>query len=114
MTEANEVISPRLGLPELPVVGWPDSEDEPANGVHWKTQGLIDWAARRTFVWVDDEITDADRRCVSAHHQGRALLHRVDPKVGLTDADFTHIRRWLDSTPAGLAATCVVEAPRIA
>jgi hypothetical protein len=110
MAEANEVISPRLGLPELQVVDWPDPDDEPASGVHWKTQGLIDWAAGRMFVWVDDEITDADRRWVSAHHQGRALLHQVDPTVGLTDADFTQIRRWLNSASAGRAAACVVEA----
>lgn len=37
MADANEVISPRLGLPELPVVDWPDSDDEPPHGLHWKT-----------------------------------------------------------------------------
>ncbi len=26
MAEANEVLAPRLGLPQLPVVGWPDDE----------------------------------------------------------------------------------------
>jgi hypothetical protein len=44
---------------------------------------------------LDDEITDVDRRWVAAHHPGRALLHRVDPYVGLTDADVTAIRQWL-------------------
>jgi hypothetical protein len=28
MADANEVIGPLLGLPELPVVDWPDSEEE--------------------------------------------------------------------------------------
>src|SRR5215218_8278395 len=32
MAEANEVISPRLGLPELPVVDFPDTDDEPVRG----------------------------------------------------------------------------------
>jgi hypothetical protein len=37
------------------------------------------------IIWVDDGITIADRRWVQAHHPGKALLHRVDPLVGLTD-----------------------------
>ncbi|MFF3667231.1 HAD domain-containing protein [Microtetraspora malaysiensis] len=93
MADANEVIAPVLGLPELPVVDWPDSEEE--GPLHWKTRGLIDWAAGRSFVWVDDEITDADRAWVSAHHRGQALLHRVDPRRGLTHTDFTVIADWL-------------------
>jgi hypothetical protein len=49
----------------------------------------------RRFVWLDDEITDGDRRWVQAHHPSKALLHRVDSFVGLTDADFAVIRQWL-------------------
>ncbi|MFB9692001.1 HAD domain-containing protein [Amorphoplanes digitatis] len=95
MGEANEVISPRLGLPELPVVDFPDADDLPERGLHWKTSFLTRWAAGRPFVWIDDEATDADRRWVTRNHPGRALVHRVDPLVGLTDADFSVIRRWL-------------------
>jgi hypothetical protein len=29
-TDANEVIAPRLGLPELAVVQWPDDDDDPS------------------------------------------------------------------------------------
>ncbi|MGC5020132.1 HAD domain-containing protein [Micromonospora sp. DT47] len=94
MADANVVIGPLLGLPELPVVDWPDADREDG-GPHWKTRGLCDWAAGRPFVWVDDEITEADRAWVSAHHPGRALLHRVDPQRGLTEGDFTVIGRWL-------------------
>jgi hypothetical protein len=93
--EANEVIAPRLGLPALPVVTWPDDEPDPPWGVHWKTAGLVRWAAGRPFAWLDDEITDADRRWVAGRHEGRALLHRVDPRAGLTAADFAAVRRWL-------------------
>ncbi|MEU7554337.1 hypothetical protein AB0B01_18700 [Streptomyces sp. NPDC044571] len=52
-------------------------------------------AAGRPFAWIDDEITDADRWWVAAHHPGPALLHRVDPAFGLTDADFTVLAAWL-------------------
>ena len=46
-------------------------------------------------MWVDDEISDADRVWVAANHPGDALLHRVDLRVGLSDADFAVIERWL-------------------
>ncbi len=47
------------------------------------------------FVWVDDEISHVDQQWVSTHHPGPALLHRVDPRRGLTEHDFTAIERWL-------------------
>jgi Swiss Army Knife RNA repair-like protein len=97
MAEANEVVSPRLGLPDLPVVEWPDGDEDPEHGVHWKTTHLTQWAAGRPFVWLDDEITEADRRWVEAHHSARALLRRVDPYAGLTEADFSAIRKWLSA-----------------
>jgi hypothetical protein len=98
MAEANEVIGPRLGLPELPVVDFPD-DDEPARGLHWKTAFLTRWAAGRPFVWIDDEVTGADRRWVRDNHTARALLHRADPFTGLTGADFSSIRRWIAEAP---------------
>jgi hypothetical protein len=95
MAEANDVVSPRIGLPELPVVEWSNEDDEPQHGLHWKTAFLTRWATGRPFVWLDDEVTDADRRWVRTHHPGKALLHRIDPYVGFTDADFSLIRDWL-------------------
>lgn len=95
MADANEVISPLLGLPELPVVEWPDTDEDPPPGLHWKTEPITRWAAGRPFAWLDDELTDADRQWVAAHHGERALLHRVDPHTGLTEADFALIHRWL-------------------
>ncbi|CAM5659866.1 hypothetical protein SAVIM338S_06745 [Streptomyces avidinii] len=118
MDDANLSVAPRLGLPELKVVDWPGSEPEPEAGsgsgsehgwghgrdrgrTHWKTPGLVAWAAGRPFVWVDDEITDADRVWVRAHHPGPALLHRVDPRAGLGDADFAALDAWLRGHGAG-------------
>nr|WP_238355797.1 HAD domain-containing protein [Kribbella sandramycini] len=93
MDDANEAISPLLGLPTLPVVTWPDAPDIP--GLHWKTPGLIAWAAGRQFIWLDDEITVADRSFVVTHHPAPALLHRVDPRTGLTAADCMKLQEWL-------------------
>ncbi|WP_405162006.1 HAD domain-containing protein [Nocardia sp. NBC_01499] len=98
--EANTEIAPRLGLPRLPVIAWPDPSDEHQHedqwfGLCWKTRTLVDWAAGRPFAWVDDEITDSDRDWVATHHQGRALLHHVEASRGLDDADFTVLGEWL-------------------
>ncbi|EEP72355.1 hypothetical protein MCAG_02682 [Micromonospora sp. ATCC 39149] len=95
MAEANEVIAPRLGLPVLPLVDWPDVDEHSPGGVHWKTGPLMRHAAGRPFVWLNDEITDADRRWAAAHHRHPALLHRVDPHRGLTGADLDAVHQWL-------------------
>ncbi|MEU4352349.1 HAD domain-containing protein [Streptomyces sp. NPDC023838] len=102
MSDANECIAPWLGLPHLPVVDWPDpTDDDPADGLHWKTRPLLTWAAGRLYAWIDDEITDRDRTWTQAQHPGRALLHRVDPRYGLTDDDFAVLDRWLRSSTGG-------------
>ena len=98
MEDANACVAPWLGLPQLPLADWPDpaEEEDGAGGrLHWKTRPLVAWAAGRPFVWVDDEIGDADRDWVSAHHPERALLHRVDHRYGITDTDLTAIAAWL-------------------
>jgi len=100
LEDANTEIAPRLGLPELPVVTWPDptgaqAREEQWLGLCWKTSTVVTWAAGRPFAWVDDEITDADREWVSEHHQGPALLRSVDASCGLTDQDFSVLEAWL-------------------
>lgn len=98
--DANAEIAPRIGLPKLPVVNWPDPSDDQQREdrwfrLHWKTRTVVAWAQGRPFAWVDDEITDADRDWVSTHHPGQALLHRIASSRGLTDADFAALDQWL-------------------
>ena len=96
MEDANEAVAPRLGLPSLPVVEWPDTcADDSPRGLHWKTRHLVEWANRRPFIWVDDEISSMDRLWVAAQHPGPSLLHRVDPTKGLMNADFSALAGWL-------------------
>ncbi|SPT49496.1 HAD domain-containing protein [Actinomadura madurae] len=98
--EANVEIASRIGLPRLPVVKWPDPSGDHERedrwfGLCWKTRTLVTWASARPFAWVDDEITDADREWVSAHHSGRALLHHVPSFRGLAGEDFVLLDHWL-------------------
>ncbi|MFJ1810176.1 MULTISPECIES: hypothetical protein [unclassified Streptomyces] len=100
LDDANTVLAPWLGLPSLAVVEWPQ-EEPPAGGVHWKTPTLVTWAAGRPFVWLDDEITRADRSWVAAHHPAPALLHRVDHRYGVGDADFAVVEEWIAGVRPG-------------
>lgn len=104
MGDANEVIAPLLGLPELPVVDMGElpgvddpvwTEQDEAAELHWKTRALVEVAAGRPFVWIDDEITEVDRTWVCGHHPGPALLHRVASETGLTDPDLAAVEEWL-------------------
>ncbi|MFH9436030.1 HAD domain-containing protein [Streptomyces rochei] len=98
MEEANEVVAPRIGLPKLPVLDWPDADAEgTSRGLHWKTRPMIEWATGRPFIWVDDEISAMDRLWVDASHPGPSLLHQVEPAKGLSDTDFRVLAGWLDA-----------------
>ncbi|CAL9274069.1 hypothetical protein SUDANB5_02537 [Streptomyces sp. SudanB5_2050] len=98
MEEANEVVAPRIGLPKLPVLDWPDADAEGTpRGLHWKTRPMVEWAAGRPFIWVDDEISAMDRLWVDASHPGPSLLHQVEPAKGLNDTDFRVLAGWLDT-----------------
>jgi hypothetical protein len=104
MGEANDVIGPLLGLPELPVVDLPAWEDEDGfvdDALCWKTKRLVAHAAGRPFVWLDDEPTAADEEYVAAHHPAPALLYRTDPEVGLTGADLDAVADWLRAHELG-------------
>lgn len=98
-SEANTTIAPLLGLAELPVVAWSDATGHEAAddwlGLHWKTRTLTDWAAGRAFVWVDDEVTRADRDWVGDNHPEPTLLYRIDARVGLRASDVAAIGDWL-------------------
>lgn len=100
LEDANTEIAPRLGLPGLPVVAWPEptgvqEREDQWFGLCWKTRTLVRWAAGRPFAWVDDEITDADRDWVSGNHPGPALLRTIDASRGLTQQDFAVLEAWL-------------------
>ncbi|MCX5402097.1 hypothetical protein [Streptomyces sp. NBC_00102] len=105
MDHANRWIGPAIGLPELPFVDFGEALlRERPDGVHWKTGPLVVHAGGRPFAWVDDEQSDLDEAFVSAHHRGPGLLHHVNPRIGLRDADFR--------TLADFASSLETEMPR--
>lgn len=99
--EANSLVGPVLGLPDLPVVGWPDTA--PPSGLYFKTPTLVDYAAGRPFAWVDDEHGHRDRGYVADFHPGPALLHHVDPAKGMLPADFDVLTDWATGLNDGAA-----------
>lgn len=95
--EANEYIGPVLGLPDLPVIAWAEERVQPEGGLFWKTPEIVAWAEGRPFAWIDDQITDVDRDWVRTHHDGPALLHYVDPAIGLVAEDFEALAAWAET-----------------
>lgn len=91
--DANTMIGPLLGLPELPVVAFPHV-DRFAPGLFFKTRRLVEYAAGRPFAWVDDGITARDITWVRRNHLSDALLHPVDPAIGLWEKDFELLADW--------------------
>ncbi|MGW0314111.1 hypothetical protein [Streptomyces flavidovirens] len=84
MADANECIAPRIGLPQLSVVIWPEPSDtddqDERNGLHWKTRALVEWAHLPTGELTGTRSTwgDASRSC-----QGwPASFSDVGPQVG--------------------------------
>ncbi|MET8980190.1 hypothetical protein ABZX85_31755 [Streptomyces sp. NPDC004539] len=95
MSHANTWIAPVLNLPPLPHVDFGADLLVPRpDEVHWKTRHLLTYAAGRPFVWVDDEQSPADTEYVAAHHPGQALLHHVNPRLGLREGDFRVLAEW--------------------
>ncbi|MGW0880679.1 hypothetical protein [Streptomyces sp. NPDC002671] len=95
MAEANIWIGPVLGLPELPYVDFGGALfAERPDAVHWKTEAIVAHAGGRPFAWVDDEQSPADAHYVTTHHPAPALLHHVNPRVGLRGDDFTALAEF--------------------
>lgn len=97
--EANRLIGPVLGLPELEYVNfWVHSDlpekPERVDGVYWKTPLITEWAAGRPFAWVDDEVREEDRAYLADCPGGPALLHHVSPRLGLLGNDFEALAAW--------------------
>ncbi|MFF5212789.1 HAD domain-containing protein [Streptosporangium sp. NPDC000396] len=93
--QANEEISPRIGLLHLPVITV-TGDLTSLYGEHFKTRSVADYVQHRPFVWFDDDLTAADHDYLT-HHPGVGdfLLIDVDPRAGLTGEHLDQARQWL-------------------
>lgn len=104
--EANRLIGPSVGLPELPIVGFPVDDlgiegDVPAwvPGGRWKYPGVATFAAGKPLAWLDDEFSSSDhtpaREWFLTERLGLpTLLHNVSPQTGITDEDLKAVAAW--------------------
>lgn len=101
--DANALIGPKIGLPELPVIEFDKDWPLPTrpDGTYFKTHTIMKYAAGRPFAWVDDEIGVHDQECVSDIHTAPFSLHWVDPAHGLRQLDFDTLAAWAASLKEG-------------
>ncbi len=99
MHDANTMIGPVIGLPELPVI---DYGRHPGTVRGWKYPATLDFARDRALVWLDDDFAAPDRVShrdsfvASREAQGFPTnLYHVDPRIGLTILDMQRVGRWL-------------------
>lgn len=90
--EANEVISPLLGLPELAWIAF-DSDFEP--GEHHKVRDIERFVRNRPFAWVDDELDGGCAGWAQSLSQP-ALLVSADPRVGITETHTQELLRFAE------------------
>jgi HAD domain in Swiss Army Knife RNA repair proteins len=87
--DANRVLAPILGLPELPLVDLPPIPFEP----HEKVPGIAAFAADRPAAWVDDNIT-SEARAWAARRSAPTLLVDVVSAVGLARPAVDELLAW--------------------
>jgi HAD domain in Swiss Army Knife RNA repair proteins len=92
--EANRLLSPVLGLPSLPVIGFPPIPFHPGE----KLPPIIRYAGNRPLAWIDDAIQPAAHAW--AGQRGiPTLLIDIDPTVGLTRPVIDRAMQWAAGLP---------------
>lgn len=96
--EANEWISPHIGLPELPFISFKHASWNDGDGLYVKTKTIASFMNEnhpgRPFLWVDDECSGRDSTYLAKNCSGRAKIYHVSPRIGLVDEDFTTIKDY--------------------
>ena len=87
--DANRVLSPFFGLPELPLVDLPPIPFGP----HVKVPGVALLAGDRPAAWVDDILTP-EARAWAKRREAPTLLVDVDSATGLTRAAVDQLLEW--------------------
>jgi hypothetical protein len=98
--DANRLLCPHFGLPELPVISFPPVPFDPAAKVQSiaaftaaKVPAIADFATEHAVAWVDDVVTPEARRWAQARSYP-TLLVEVDHRIGLTRDDVDSLLAW--------------------
>jgi len=97
LEDANRLVAPLLGLPnDLPVIPL-HRPHAPRGKCSWKAEQILAWVGGRRFVWFDDEINRATRDWLASACPADHLAYRVEPHLGLVDADFDEFKLFAQS-----------------
>lgn len=92
--DANKMIGPRIGLPEIPTIQFG------FKGFQWKYNAVLDYTAGRKFVWFDDEFDNFkdERKWFESKKKEPYLLHYIDPRIGVTQQSLDIAKEWINET----------------
>lgn len=98
--EANLLLAPLLGLPDLPVVPCHENAmnhmwSDKIRTLHHKIDPILDHVDNRAFAWIDDEIGDHDHAWAAERDDEVAptLLMWIDQRMGLLEH---HVNKLID------------------
>lgn len=93
---ANHLISPVLGLPELPVIEVQYKHDTKHI---FKLDAVDGYVDELPFAWFDDDFMPADMEWAKLRNAdcSPTLLAPIDPRRGLIASDFSAVRAWAES-----------------
>jgi hypothetical protein len=95
--DANTMIGPVIGLPELPVIEFKFTATE------WKFNAVAAYAAGRPLAWLDDDFKLYGRELAWFEQQRGTtptLLQHVSPRTGITPDDLAAVEAWVAGLPA--------------
>lgn len=90
--KANRLLAPLLGLPELPVVGFPPIPFDPRE----KLPAVATYVGDRAVAWIDDALPPEAHNW-AAGRDISTLLISVDPVEGLTRRVVDQALEWADT-----------------
>lgn len=101
--DANKLIAPAVGLPELPVVDLSHLECDFSSKHIPKLATVARYAGNRPFAWFDDEFrvpADIDWAAERTKTLAPTLFMPINPAVGIMQGDIDAVSAWLEAAYA--------------